>query len=161
MVDIRNFGSGELYGLKVYDPSVRTGYKRVVASKYNDQLHGFEGRAISTEGVMRGYQALNFASEQEAMEWCHTELAQRLIGYDAEYFEIVKPRAGRFQRIPLAGVDFDGWVNPFKFDPISISERNMQHLIEVAPEYFDPDHEDAATEPTEEPQAPARRGFFI
>lgn len=158
MVDIREFQSGQLYGLKIRDRTLRANTRRVVASKYNDQLHGFEARAISAEGVGRGYQTLNFETEEQAREWCNTELAQQLTGYTAIAFELVRTGAGRYQRIPLAGVPFDGWVCPYKFQaPVCISERQLQHLIEVAPEYFD---EEAAGPAANNSQTSTARGFF-
>lgn len=159
MIDIREFQSGQLFGLKIHDGSIRSHYRRVVASQYNEQHHGFEARTISSEGVARFYQTLNFESPEQAMEWANTPLAQQLTGYTADAFEIVRAGYGNYQRIPVAGVQFDGWVKPLKFEvPISLSQSKMDRLIELAPEYFDPETERVET--NNQPATNNRRGFF-
>ena len=148
MKDIRQFPSGSLYGLKVRTREVRSGARIIVASRWNDQLHGFECRAISAEGVAGQYQALKFETEDQARQWANSQLVGHLTGYNPEDFELVATRAGTFMRIPLAGVDFDGWVSPTKFTHASVSERNMNHLMGVAPEYFDENAPGPATDET-------------
>ena len=155
MKDIRQFGTGQLFGIKVRDHSVRTGVKVATLGRFDFTRHGFVVNFTSTEGVAGSNQALRFSDRSAAERWI--SLNHELYGYDEDEMAVMNTvGTNNFWKVPVAGFDVDGWVNARKFDYVSSSIMNK--LIRNVPEYFSDDATEAPDRETEVPQQ-HYRGF--
>lgn len=133
MRDIRRFETGQLFGIKVRDHSVRTGVKVATLGRYDRNRQGFVVNMISSEGVAGTNQALRFQSRVDAQRWIYQNCAA--FGYEAEDMQVMKTvGVNWFWKVPVAGSEVDGWVNKRKFD--YHSDAQMEKFIELMPEYF-------------------------
>lgn len=151
MRDIREFTTGQLFGIKARDTSVRTGVKVATLGRYVRSTKAFAVNMISSEGVAGSNQALRFQDEATAQRWIDQNHAR--FGYDRDEMQVMRTvGTNRFWRVPVDGYDTDGWVNVRKFDYFSSTQ--MDRLEAELPEYFnanDPrDHIDARY--TEDPE---------
>ena len=144
MRDIREFTTGQLFGIKARDNSVRTGVKVATLGRYVKSTKSFAVNMISSEGVAGSNQALRFQDEITAQRWINQNHAR--FGYDRDDMQVMRTvGTNRFWRVPVDGYDTDGWVNVRKFD--FVSNTQMARLEDELPEYFDAtdprDHIDA------------------
>lgn len=133
MRDIRRFDTGQLFGIKAIDHSVRTGVKVATLGRYDRTRNGFAVNMISSEGVAGSNQALRFENRADAERWIAQNHAA--FGYDADEMQVMKTvGVNWFWKVPVAGFEIAGWVNKRKFDHYSDSQ--MDKFIEEMPEYF-------------------------
>ena len=133
MRDIRRFETGQLFGIKVRDNSVRTGIKVATLGRYDRTRNGFAVNMISSEGVAGSNQALRFQNRADAQRWIYANCAA--FGYEAEDMQVMNTVGSNyFWKVPVAGFEVDGWVNKRKFD--YYSDAQMEKFIEQLPEYF-------------------------
>lgn len=133
MRDIRQFETGQLFGIKVRDHSVRTGVKVATLGRYDRNRQGFVVNMISSEGVAGTNQALRFQNRADAQRWIYQNCAS--FGYEAEDMQVMKTvGVNWFWKVPVAGFEVDGWVNKRKFD--YHSDAQMEKFSELMPEYF-------------------------
>lgn len=134
MRDIRRFETGQLFGIKARDHSVRTGTKVATLGRYDRSSRGFAVNMISSEGVAGSNQALRFETRAAAQRWIYANCAR--FGYDAEDMQVMNTvGSNMFWKVPVAGFEVDGWVNKRKFDYHSGSQ--MEKFVQEMPEYFD------------------------
>lgn len=133
MRDVRRFETGQLFGIKVRDNSVRTGIKVATLGRYDRTRNGFVVNMISSEGVAGSNQALRFQNRADAQRWIYANCAA--FGYEAEDMQVMNTVGSNwFWKVPVAGFEVDGWVNKRKFD--YYSDAQMEKFIEQMPEYF-------------------------
>ena len=87
MRDVRRFETGQLFGIKVRDNSVRTGIKVATLGRYDRTRNGFVVNMISSEGVAGSNQALRFQNRADAQRWIYANCAA--FGYEAEDMQVM------------------------------------------------------------------------
>lgn len=138
MVDIREFATGQLFGIKARDNSVRSGTKVAVlgAFQHSGSIRpGFKVNMMSTEGVAGTAQVIRFEDRSEAERWL-TEKGSRY-GYDQDDLAIMNSRAGEYIRLPLCDFATDVWVNSIILR--RFNDRTIAYMNTYCPEYLDND----------------------
>lgn len=136
MVDIREFTTDQLFGIKARDNSVRTGVKVATLGRYVSATKSFAVNMISSEGVAGSNQALRFEDRLSAQRWIDQNHAR--FGYDEGEMQVMRTvGTNSFWKVPVDGYDIPGWVNTRKFNYVSDSQ--MEKFKREIPEYFDAD----------------------
>lgn len=151
MIDVREFGTNQLFGITIRDHWLHCGYRvAVLGNRFENG--GLVPNLMSAEGVVGAAQVMRFDSEQIAQAWIDQFANQ--YGYDPGDMRISKSKVtSRFMKMPVANFNHPCWVNVRKWD--SLSERKKMQLAELAPEYFDDD----AAGPETQNARPYYRGF--
>ena len=137
MIERRSFSTGQLFGIKARDTSVRTGVKIACLGTFNLDRKEFNVNFVSSEGVGNRYQTLKFETREQAEEWIRSNYL--IYGYQEDDLAVTRTiGTNTYQKVPVLGSDVPGWVNVIKFDTYT-SARVLDRMKAACPEYFSED----------------------
>lgn len=130
---IKEFHSGELFGIKCHDISVRTGVKIVTVGAWLSEEHKFRLNCISSEGVSNAQQSLRFSSREDAQKFI--DLYHNNFGYERSEMQIMNTRVdAEYMPVEVPGISNLAWTQMKKWE--STSDSAKERIIHGRPELY-------------------------